>query len=113
MNRIRELRHNKGLLQKEIEKEINIGRGTLSNYENEKRSLTPALIGKLCDIFGVTADYLLCRSDNPAPQISPEDLALLQAYHTAPDHIQAAARSMLQVGEQKEAPAVPEARAAG
>lgn len=113
MNRIKELRHNKGLLQKDIEKEINIGRGTLSNYENEKRTLTPNLIGKLCDIFGVTADYLLCRSDNPAPQVSPEDLALLQAYHASPDHIQAAARAMLQVDTQREAPASPEARAAG
>jgi len=112
MNRIKDLRSSQGLLQKDIETALNIGRSTLSNYENEKRSLNPDLINKLCDIFGVTADYLLCRSDNPSPVVLPDDLALLRAYRAAPDHIRTAIRSMLQMDE-KDTQAAHEARAAG
>lgn len=112
MNRIKEMRLHQNMLQKDIESMLNIGRGTLSNYENEKRSLNPELINRLCDIFGCTADYLLCRSDNPAPLISAEDLQLLQAYKAAPDHIRTAIAAMLQL-DKKETPAAPKERAAG
>ena len=60
----------------------------------------------------MTSDYLLCRSDNPSPVVLPEDLALLRAYHAAPDHICAAILAMLQL-DGKEKPAAPESRAAG
>ena len=113
MNRIKELRLKNEWLQKDLEEKLNLGRGNISRYEKELISLSPDIISRLCDIFGVTADYLLCRSDNPAPQVSPEDLALLQAYHASPAHIQEAARAMLQVDAQPAAAASPEARAAG
>ena len=44
-------------------------------------------ICQLCDIFGCTADYLLCRSSSPAPVIAEEDAAVLDAYHAAPREI--------------------------
>lgn len=112
MNRIKEIRLHQNMLQKDIESMLNIGRGTLSNYENEKRSLNPDLINRLCDIFGCTADYLLCRSDDPSPLISAEDLRLLQAYRAAPEHIRTALAAMLQLDE-KETPAAQKERAAG
>lgn len=113
MNRIKDLRDKKQMNQKDLAKMMNCTDVTISRYESGSREIDSDTISRLCDIFGVTADYLLCRSDNPAPQISPEDLALLQAYHASPAHIQAAARSMLQVDAQPAAAASPEARAAG
>ena len=97
MNKIKELREEKGWLQKDVEARLNIGRGTLSNYECEKRSLTPDLIHRFCDLFGCTADYLLCRSDTPRAALSPEDAALLAAFRDAPENVKDGIRSLLRL----------------
>ena len=113
MNRIKEIRERNGLKQSDLAKKMNCTTTSISRYESGEREIDSETINRICDIFNVTSDYLLCRSDNPSPQISAEDLALLQAYHAAPDHIRAAADSMLQLDTQKESPPSPEARAAG
>lgn len=106
MNRIRDLRIMRGWLQDDLAKQINLSRQTVSCYENETRSIDIETIHRLCDIFGCTADYLLCRSDMPTPQISAEDWALLSAYHEADER----ARQMVALAlepwtEKKESPA--------
>ena len=83
MNRIEELRVKRGWLQDDLAKMIDRSRQAVSNYENENRGIDVETIHRLCDIFGCTADYLLCRSDMPTPQISAEDWELLAAYHAA------------------------------
>lgn len=89
MNRIRDLRIMRGWLQDDLAKQINLSRQTVSCYENETRSIDIETIHRLCDIFGCTADYLLCRSDMPTPQISAEDWELLSAYHAADEDTRA------------------------
>ena len=106
MNRIEELRVKRGWLQDDLAKLIDRSRQAVSNYENENRGMDVETIHKLCDIFGCTADYLLCRSDMPTPQISAEDWELLAAYHAADDR----ARQMVVLAlepwaEKKENPA--------
>lgn len=113
MNRIKDLRTQREWLQKDLENQLNLGRGNISRYENELISLTPQLINQLCDIFHVSADYLLCRSDVPDPYLSDEDAALIRAYHAAPENVRSAIDSLLQPGSGKEKPAGSEARAAG
>ncbi len=106
MNRIEELRVKRGWLQEDLAKLINKSRQAVSNYENENRGIDVETIHRLCDIFGVTADYLLCRSDMPTPQISAEDWELLEAYHAADAHIQEIVSVTLKLGiEKKESPA--------
>lgn len=80
MNRIKELRSQNGWLQEDLEKRLHLGRGNISNYENEKRTLTPELINKLCDLFGCTADYLLGRSEVRTFEFSADEAALLYGY---------------------------------
>ena len=41
---------------------------TISNYETEKRDMTPETIIKLADYFGVSTDYLLGKSDVRNPE---------------------------------------------
>ena len=96
MNRIRDLREAKGLLQKELERELNLGRGSISKYEREDRALSPELICIVCDYFDVSADYLLCRSNSPKPVISDGDAELLSAFHDAPPSVAAAILTLLQ-----------------
>lgn len=83
MNRIKELRIKKGWTQTDLADKLNTGKNTISRYETEQRQLDTETLFKLCDIFGVTADYLLGRSPVPVAQISDEDWLLLDAYHRA------------------------------
>lgn len=83
MNRIRELRKARGWQQADLAKLIAVSRQAVGNYETGERAPDLETIGKLCDIFGVTADYLLGRSPVPVAQISDEDWLLLDAYRRA------------------------------
>lgn len=80
MNRIRELREAAGMYQDELGERLNVGKGAISRYELEKRQLDPALICKLCDIFGCTADYLIGRSDTRLPAVTDRQAKILAAY---------------------------------
>lgn len=89
MNRIRELREQRGWRQEDLAVLIHKNRQSVGNYETETRGLDVETIHQLCDIFGCTADYLLGRSSSPAPVIAEEDAAVLDAYHAAPREIRA------------------------
>lgn len=95
MNRIAELRQGMGMTQDELGKFLNVGKGAVSRYEQEKRQLTPETICALCDLFGCTSDYLLGRSFSPAPVISDADAELLQIYHELPLEIRRAVDGLM------------------
>lgn len=59
MKRLKQLRIEKGLSQAELAKEIGINHRTISQYETGINEPDIQTIKKLCDFFGVTADYLL------------------------------------------------------
>ena len=63
-NRLTQLRKKASLTQ-DIAKKLGIHRGTYSNYETGKRVPDYATLKKLADIFGVTTDYLLDRTEIP------------------------------------------------
>ena len=96
MNRIRELRQANGWTQAQLGKRIGVAKTTITGYEREDRQPTPATIHALCDLFGCTADYLLGRSPSPWPVISPEDAAVLDAYHELPLEIRKAVDGLLE-----------------
>jgi len=63
MNRLKLLRVEKGETLQKIADYLNVTMQTVSNYENEKRDMTPETILKLAKYFNVSTDYLLGRSD--------------------------------------------------
>ena len=83
MNRIRELRMQRGWRQEDLAERMHMKKNTISRYETELLGIDADTIRQLCDIFGCTADYLLGRSESAAPVISDADAALLRAYHAA------------------------------
>lgn len=95
MNRIKELRQERGWKQDELGVMIQVGKGSVSRYEMETRQLDPATINALCDLFGCTADYLLGRSDNRYPSITEKQAAMLQSYENAIPDIQRAVDGLL------------------
>ena len=96
MLRLKELRKERGMIQKDLAQLMQCSVMAISHYEVGDRQPDPDFISRLCDVFGVTADYLLGRSSTPTPAVSDEDAALLQAIHAAPPHILAAIKTLLQ-----------------
>ena len=64
MNRIRELREDRDLRQKDVADATGIDQKTLSNYETGKTNPDSVAILRLADFFEVTTDYLLGRANN-------------------------------------------------
>jgi len=63
MKRLKELRQEKELLQKDIAKIINVSAKAISQYERGERQPDFQTLKKMCDFFGVTADFLLGFED--------------------------------------------------
>ncbi|EKQ56336.1 MULTISPECIES: helix-turn-helix transcriptional regulator [unclassified Clostridium] len=63
-DRLRDLRNEIKLEQKEFAKILNVHKGTVSNWENNKRSPDKEMISKIASYFNVTTDYLLCRTND-------------------------------------------------
>ena len=64
MNRLKELRKEKKLSQKEIAKEMSISEKTLSRWENGESQIKQEKAQQLADYFGVSVGYLLGYEDD-------------------------------------------------
>ena len=64
-NRLKLLREEKGLSQREIAKKLHIPPTTYGGYENNKREPNSEMLITLADFFNCSIDYLLGRSDTP------------------------------------------------
>ena len=62
-NRLRKLRKENNLSQKELAKKFNTSKTAISNYENNYRKPNMDLIVEFASFFNVTVDYLLDRTD--------------------------------------------------
>ena len=88
MNRIKDLRLAAGMSQEDLGHRLNVGKGAVSRYELEQRQLDPATIHALCDLFGCTADYLLCRSDIKKSELTDDEFRLVEAFRAADPDLQ-------------------------
>lgn len=59
MNRLKELREEKKLTQKELAEKIGISKRTLANWEKGVSSIKENKLKILCEIFGVDMPYIL------------------------------------------------------
>ena len=67
------LRRQRNISQRQAAAELCISQALLSHYENGAREPGLGFVCRACDYYGVSADYLLCRSPQPnAPQSTAE-----------------------------------------
>ena len=59
------LRHERNISQRTAAAALHISQALLSHYENGAREPGLDFVRRACDYYGVSADYLLCRSENP------------------------------------------------
>lgn len=61
--RLKDLRSERGLTLKQVASELAIPLQTYANYEHGTREPPLDLLISICDLFKVTADYLIGRTD--------------------------------------------------
>ncbi len=62
--RLKELRTSHSMTLKEVSSQLNINLATYAHYEQGIRQPPIELIRKICDLFDITADYLIGRTDS-------------------------------------------------
>ncbi len=65
--RIRSLREDKDLTQKDIANYLHITQRTYSRYENDERAIPIEILSLLADFHQTSVDYLIGRTNNPTP----------------------------------------------
>lgn len=67
MNRLREIREDNDLLQKDIAAILNVSQQTYSRYENGEISIDKDSLIKLATYYNTSIDYLLYLTDERKP----------------------------------------------
>lgn len=57
--KIRQLRKGTGLTQSGLAKKLGISASAVGMYEQDRREPDSRILGRLCEIFGVTGDYFI------------------------------------------------------
>lgn len=61
--RLKSLREDADLSQKELAKALGVSPSTIGMYESGKRTPDSEMLTRICDFFNITVDYLLGRSN--------------------------------------------------
>ena len=67
MNRLKELREDNDLLQREVAKSLGIPQRNYSYLETGKTYLTDDILKKLVDFYKTSIDYILYKTDERSP----------------------------------------------
>lgn len=67
MNRLKDLREDKELLQKDVSKILNISQRTYSGYETETREMSYELLRQFALFYNTSIDYILCLTNKKEP----------------------------------------------
>ncbi len=63
--RIRDLREDRDLFQREVAEILNCSQRVYSNYELGQRDIPTDVLIRLADYYGVSIDYILGQTNNP------------------------------------------------
>ena len=66
--RLQELRVDRGLSQEALARELHVNKHSISSYERGKSEPSDALKIRMASFFGVSLDYLLGATEDPAPK---------------------------------------------
>ncbi|MBQ4062285.1 MAG: helix-turn-helix transcriptional regulator [Christensenellaceae bacterium] len=63
--RLKDIREDRDITQKEIAEYLNVRQNTYSQYENEKRQIPLQMLIKLAKFYNTSVDYLLGLTSDP------------------------------------------------
>ena len=88
------LRKGRNISQRQAAADLGISQALLSHYENGAREPGLGFVCRACDYYGVTADYLLCRSGHPGDVSVRDSRAFLEELKDFVNRAQAALDSI-------------------
>ena len=65
--RLRDLREDHDMTQKAVGEAINVPQRTYAYYESGQRMIPPRVLCALADLYGVSLDYVVYRTDTKKP----------------------------------------------
>ena len=71
--RLRDLREDNDLTQKEVAAYLGIDQRTYSNYENNLRDVPVEVLAGIAEFYHTSVDYLIGRTDEKKPYPSAHD----------------------------------------
>ena len=80
-NKIKELRKEQNLTQKDLANAINYAQSAINYWENDKQEPTISGLKALALFFGVTADYLLGLEDDFGNKIAPGKYTIQDSFN--------------------------------
>lgn len=63
--RLRQLRESRGYTQLKVAMDLSMNQNSVSRYENGSREAGYDMLIQFADYYGVSVDYILCRTNNP------------------------------------------------
>jgi transcriptional regulator with XRE-family HTH domain len=63
--RLKQLRHERNITQKQLAEAVNLSERGIQNYEMNVREPSMSILIKLADFYDVSIDYITSRTDNP------------------------------------------------
>lgn len=79
-DRLKKLRQSMNLPQEQLARLLGVDRSTISSYESNMRQPSLDTLSRMADVFGVTTDYLLGRTNGlsfDTFDLTGEDTAML------------------------------------
>lgn len=67
LERLRAMREDRDLKQQKLAQYLHVSQATYSEYESGKINIPFEALWKIADFYNTSVDYLLGRTDNPAP----------------------------------------------
>lgn len=86
-NRLKILRERKGLSQSDLATKFNISASTIGMYEQGLREPNIERLNQLAEFFGVSLDYLMCRTNETSKTFSPMTRDLIDLLHLSDEEI--------------------------
>ena len=81
IERILDLLAKSGVSDYAIEKTLGFTQGTISNWRRNKNKVSTDAIIKLARYFNISADYLLCLTDEPKSLTSVDTCTITKSSH--------------------------------
>ena len=78
--RMRNLREDKDLKQKDIAKMLNVAQTTYSDYENGKINMPTSILIKLAELYNTSIDYLLGMTDTREANVGEVNSDILSCF---------------------------------
>ena len=115
-SRLKDIRHDRGWSQQYVADRLDLNKMSISLYENGKRTPSFEKLDNIAELFDVSYDYLLCKTDintgypgrehsrfmmdpDAVRRLSAYGVALVKAYNAASEDTQAAVNAILHIDQ--------------